>query len=237
MTGIAGRLNWDDDSSYLEIIGSEGDKTVLVEGQGTVQNTARTCGPQLSCWREGSVSVAVYTTGSETENLAKLVATQYLSSPESLKSYHESTLSLALIDSDKGKVFLSVDLFARFPLYFCQDSSGIRFSSSSIALTKAVEAPIEGSIEGNSTTQINPQSVFHYLYFHMVPTPHSIYQNVQAVESSHIIEISKGQLSKQLIPGLADMRVNKASPNDSQRLRDRLAASVEKKRLNVRLRF
>ena len=237
MTGIAGRLSWDGDSSYLEIIGPDGNKTALIEGQGTVQNTARTCGPQLSCWREKSVSVAVYANGSETENLAKLIATQYLSSPESLKSYHESTLSLALIDSDQGKVFLSVDLFARFPLYFCQDSSGIRFSTSSIALTQPVEEGIEGQAEGKSGTQINPQSVFHYLYFHMVPTPHSIYQNVQAVESSHIIEISKGQLSKQLVPGLADMRVNKASPNDSQRLRDRLAASVDQKSTECRATF
>ncbi|MBL4584856.1 MAG: hypothetical protein JKX83_09595 [Pseudomonadales bacterium] len=229
MVGILAGLKWDGEASSIEIIDADGTSTRLNEGQSVVTDTARTSGPQLSCWKGASVSVAVYADKPIDESLAlaQQIGEQYLASPQSLTSFYGSTFSLVLVDSAKGGVFLSVDLFARFPLYFQQDSNGVRVSTSSIALASGSsddEAAAKPASKG-----INSQSIFQYLYFHMVPTPHSIYRDVQAVESSHIVEITKQQVSKKLIPGLADMRPNKAAANDAQRLRERLAASVEQK--------
>ena len=228
MTGILGGLNWGDGSSFLDIIGPDGKNTELAQEQGTVLATARTCGPQLSCWREQGVSVAVYADVTESDNHAKQVAKQYLESPQNLSQHYGSVHSLILMDHASRKVFLSVDLFAAFPLYFYRDAEGIRFSTSSIALTES---------RGVGSASISPQSVFHYLYFHMVPTPHSIYQNIEAVESSHFVEISEQQHKSQLIPGLADMKTVRAVPTDSQRLRDRLADSVDQKSAECKATF
>ena len=234
MTGILGGLNWRDGSSFLDIIGPDGKNTELAQEQGMVLATARTRGPQLNCWRGQGVSVAVYADvakdveAAKVDNLAKQVAEQYLESPKNLSQYYGSVHSLILMDHTSRKVFLSVDLFAAFPLYFYRDAEGIRFSTSSIALTES---------RGIGSASISPQSVFHYLYFHMVPTPHSIYQNIDAVESSHFVEISEQQHKSQLIPGLADMKTVRAAPTDSQRLRDRLASSVDQKSAECKATF
>lgn len=229
MIGILGGLNWEDGSSFLNTLGAngtDGHVEVVSDGVAESHDTARTNGPKLFCWSCSAVSVALYAdSNSETVNPAQRVAEQYASSPESLNTVFGSAYSLALIDNANGKIFLSVDLFARFPLYFFQDSEGFRFSTSSIALTQ------------NSGAKINPQSVFNYLYFHMVPTPDSIYQKVEAVESSHFIEITQQARSNQLIPGSSEMRTVKATGNDSQRLRDRLAGSVEQKSVECKATF
>jgi len=227
MIGILGGLNWEDGSSFLNTLGADGtdgQAEIVLDGVAVSHDTARTSGPKLFCWSSPTVTVALYADSdsssdleSDAVNPAQRVAEKYAASPESLNKVFGSAYSLVLIDNADRKVFLSVDLFARFPLYFLQDSEGFRFSTSSIALTQ------------NTGAKINPQSVFNYLYFHMVPTPNSIYQKVEAVESSHFIEITQQARSNQLIPGSSEMRTVKATGNDSQRLRDRLAGSVEKK--------
>ncbi|MBV1913953.1 MAG: asparagine synthase C-terminal domain-containing protein [Pseudomonadales bacterium] len=230
MTGILGGLNWDDGASFLNIIGSDGEEIALASEQGRVLTTARTDGPQLSCWRDQAVSVAVYAdeAGKDHDNFAKQVIEQYLESPENLNQYYRSAYSLVLMDHASRKVFLSVDLFARFPLYVYRDAQGVHFSTSSIALTEST---------GTGNARISPQSIFHYLYFHMVPTPNSIYQEIGAVESSHFVEISEKQYRSQLIPGSADMKPVRATATDSQRLRDALAGSVDQKAAECKATF
>ncbi len=46
------------------------------------------------------------------------------------------------------------------------------------------------------STAIDPQGIFNYLYFHVVPSPESIYQGISKLQPAEFIEISQGQLSR-----------------------------------------
>jgi len=80
MVGILAGLKWDGEASSIEIIDADGTSTRLNEGQSVVTDTARTSGPQLSCWKGASVSVAVYADKPIDESLAlaQQIGEQYL---------------------------------------------------------------------------------------------------------------------------------------------------------------
>jgi len=77
-----------------------------------------------------------------------------------------------------GSTFLAVDRFAQQTLCWRQQAGGIAFAERADQL-------------GNS--EIDPQSVFDYLFFHMVPSPRTIYVGVQRLPAGHYALAKDGQ--------------------------------------------
>ena len=75
-------------------------------------------------------------------------------------------VALALFDRDRGELLLAVDRVGVRPLSYCQTQWGVVYASNARALGAHPDAPRD----------INPQSVFDFVYFHMVPSPQSIFR-------------------------------------------------------------
>ena len=78
--------------------------------------------------------------------------------------------SIVHIDLQQGKATLLTDRFAVIPLCWSIEGSRIAFSD------RADGVPLAGQRE------IDPQSIFNYVYFHVIPAPRTIFRGVQRME-------------------------------------------------------
>jgi asparagine synthase (glutamine-hydrolysing) len=82
------------------------------------------------------------------------------------------------LDADRGFAALATDRFAVHPL--CWSLEGTRFSFAD----RADCVPIIGD------RLIDPQAVFNYTYFHVIPAPRTIFRGVQRLGASTALEYS-----------------------------------------------
>jgi len=81
-----------------------------------------------------------------------------------------------------GSVFMAVDRFASHTLCYCVKDGQLRFDKRADALT-------------DKDTEIDPQAIFDYLYFHMIPAPRTIYKGIFRLAPGHYLEFSNGKLT------------------------------------------
>ena len=77
--------------------------------------------------------------------------------------------ALAILDSMAGEALLAVDRAGSLPLHHVRQGQALYFASSPVALLAHSEV----------RAVIEPQSLYSYLFFHMVPAPASIYRGWQ----------------------------------------------------------
>jgi len=100
-----------------------------------------------------------------------------------LQSLH-GDFAVALIDPRRNHALLAVDRMSVHNLVYAELRDGFAFAPSSDALAR-----IPGAV-----AQIDPQQVFNYLYFHMVPGPATIYKGWRRVPPGHLVAYSKGRV-------------------------------------------
>lgn len=77
-----------------------------------------------------------------------------------------------VIDAKSGSVFLAVDRFAIQTLCFA-------FDGDSLAVSDRADC-----VEGRGK-ELDPQAIFDYLFFHMIPAPRTIFRNVRRIPAAH----------------------------------------------------
>jgi asparagine synthase (glutamine-hydrolysing) len=82
---------------------------------------------------------------------------------------------------DDGSVFMAVDRFARQSLCYRLEGDGVEF---------AQRADAFGGAPG-----IDPQALFDYLYFHVIPSPRTVYRGVARVPPGHCARMKNGRLT------------------------------------------
>jgi asparagine synthase (glutamine-hydrolysing) len=81
-----------------------------------------------------------------------------------------------------GRVFLAVDCFAACTLCYRVDGDQIQFAERADALA-------------GSDAAIDPQALFDYLYFHVIPSPRTIFRGVFRLPAGHCAVFQDGKLS------------------------------------------
>jgi asparagine synthase (glutamine-hydrolysing) len=90
--------------------------------------------------------------------------------------------SFVIINHDTLELLAGTDRMGQYPLYYSSNNSGVIFGSSvSIVLAHP-------SVE----REIQPQGIYDYVYFHMVPSPHSIFTGVNKLPAGHLINYKNG---------------------------------------------
>lgn len=107
-----------------------------------------------------------------------------------------------------GAVFLAVDRFAIRTLCYRQVSGTLQFAERADELADA-------------STEIDPQAIFDYLYFHAIPSPRTIYKGIYRVPPAHYVLFENGQLTvaPYWIPAFEEV-----SPPPFDQLRDEFRA-------------
>ncbi|NTV70745.1 MAG: asparagine synthase [Azonexaceae bacterium] len=89
--------------------------------------------------------------------------------------------SVALRESS-NRVFLAVDRFAIRSLCYRQEGDQLRFAERADDLA-------------DSSTEIDPQGIFDYLYSHAIPSPRTIYKGIHRVPPAHYVLYENNQLT------------------------------------------
>jgi len=94
------------------------------------------------------------------------------------------SFALAVCDPAASTLLLAVDRAGAQPLCYAPLASGLAFSSRADALTAHPE------VNG----ELDPQAIFDYLYFHVIPAPGSIYRGVRKLLPGQYAEWRNGRL-------------------------------------------
>ena len=89
--------------------------------------------------------------------------------------------AVGLRDSS-GRTFLAVDRFAIRTLCYRVDNGQMQFAARADDLA-------------DTSTEIDPQAIFDYLYFHVIPSPRTIYKGIYRLPPAHYALFENGQLT------------------------------------------
>lgn len=92
--------------------------------------------------------------------------------------------SVALLDPQANTCVLAVDRIGVRNLVFQQRDSDLLFGSTCDAVIAHPSA----------TREIDPQQIYNYVYFHMVPGPRTIYRDLQRIPPGHFVQCSGGRV-------------------------------------------
>ena len=81
-----------------------------------------------------------------------------------------------------GRAFLAVDRFAIQSLCWTVREGQLRFAERADALADA-------------NTPLDPQAIFDYLYYHVIPSPRTIFQGVHRLPPGHCAQFENGQVT------------------------------------------
>jgi asparagine synthase (glutamine-hydrolysing) len=118
------------------------------------------------------------------ENVAKALLQSWLEIGESAFVNLEGEFSLCIIDENQHKVVLAVDRMASRSLTYQVLGENIIFASTADAIN---QHPL-------IKPEIDPQSLYNYVYFHMIPSPDSVYKNQRRLLPGEYLVFQKGNV-------------------------------------------
>lgn len=128
-------------------------------------------------WKDASLATAAKENGHA--HALYLAYTQY---GDQCVNYLYGAFSFAIIDTTLNQLIAGTDRLGQLPLYYVTTDDGIVFGSSVSSLLAHPQVP----------QSIQEQGVYDYLYFHMVPSPHSIYKHIQKLPAGHRLKYVNG---------------------------------------------
>jgi asparagine synthase (glutamine-hydrolysing) len=88
------------------------------------------------------------------------------------------------LQDERGRVFMAVDRFAMRTLCYRIDGGQLRFAERADALA-------------DSAADLDPQALFDYLFFHVIPSPRTVYRGIYRLPPGHCAVFENGQLTVQ----------------------------------------
>ncbi len=125
------------------------------------------------------------------EPLNKEIHIKHLLASYSLHGYHflkelNGSFSIALFDSRSHLTLLAIDRMGIEQMHYAHINSQLFFSNSLNALS---DFP-------TISKSIRPQSVYNYFYFHCIPSPDTIFQDIYKLKPAEVLIFKNGSISK-----------------------------------------
>jgi asparagine synthase (glutamine-hydrolysing) len=150
---------------------------------------------------------------------AKTLAYVYQNTGNAFLDNISGTFAFFVSDPANQSLLVGTDRMGNFPVYYTQTKKGVIFGSSA---NTVLEHPCVAKT-------ITPQGVYSYVYFHMVPSPISIYKNVKKLPAAHYFCVKDGNLTTERYwsPEFNSRR-NKSFEQFGKELREELRKSVSR---------
>jgi len=120
------------------------------------------------------------------EGLGKALADAWQRDPEAVCAKLSGAFSLCIVDEANGEALLAIDRMGTLPMSYQVVGEALLFASSADAL---VRHPL-------ASHAIDPQAIYNFVYFHMVPAPRSVYQGHERLLPGEYLRYSKGRIEK-----------------------------------------
>lgn len=84
------------------------------------------------------------------------------------------------VDADRRVAVIAVDAFSSWPVYYTRSNGAFLFSTDLSAIAR----------HPWTNRTINAQSIYDYLYYTIIPAPHTIYEEVSRVTAGHLLVVT-----------------------------------------------
>jgi asparagine synthase (glutamine-hydrolysing) len=125
-----------------------------------------------------------------------------------------------IVDTQADRVLIGIDRLGQHSMYYHANDEVLAFGST------AKEALVGTETEA----QLLNQGVYNYVYFHMVPSPGTVYRGLSKMPSAHYLDYQNGKtrLVNYWCPQFSDAIENQSFEDLSRQLQSRLRSSVQK---------
>ena len=103
---------------------------------------------------------------------------------DNVLKYLRGSFCLAVQDTANNQLFVAIDRIGQEGLYYTLTPTGIVFG------TKAASIRLHPLV----SSELSEQSIFDYVYFHMVPSPNSIYAREHKLPGAHYLDYRDGHV-------------------------------------------
>jgi len=124
--------------------------------------------------------------GESTVDVAQRLAPLWLARGAAACVALSGEFALAIVDGASSELLLAVDRAGTYPLSHVSNDQGVFFASSHDALL--AHPAIRGALD--------PQALYHYLFFHMVPAPGTVYLGWQRLLPGEYLHVRSGRQCK-----------------------------------------
>ncbi|MEZ5571754.1 MAG: asparagine synthase-related protein [Halioglobus sp.] len=156
----------------------------------------------------------------QTHGFAAALAQGYQDFSKNVFSHLFGSFGCAIIDVEKQRILIAVDRLGLQSMYYHENAVGLCFGSTAGSILACTE----------DRPELMNQGVYNYLYFHMVPSPGSVYHGLAKLPGSHYLDYHNGQ--SQLVnywrPTFAESTATKSMGAQSSQLKAVLKESVER---------
>ncbi len=154
------------------------------------------------------------------EGPAAAVAAAWRESGTDLFAGIGGAFSLCVLDAAAGRVVAGIDRLGQHALYYGGGESGFYFGSEARAALAC------GELEAS----LNRQGIYDYVYFHMVPSPDSVFSGPRKLPAAHYVEFSGGKcrLVNYWLPKFSENRREATFEQLSGELKDVLRDAVRR---------
>jgi asparagine synthase (glutamine-hydrolysing) len=115
---------------------------------------------------------------SKTAGIAAALAEAWSNHGSAMPSRLRSSYAVVIVDTERKCVFVAVDRFAIQTLCYRIDAASFTFSNRA------------DCVEGRGG-ELDPQAIYDYLYFHMIPAPRTIFRQVKRLPAAHSLLIDR----------------------------------------------
>jgi asparagine synthase (glutamine-hydrolysing) len=171
-----------DDSNVQILVG--GNSALAVAANSENAHIYQNKGLMVALWGRVKFSDSRLTQLSHTEGIAKTLANDWLKNGEKAFADLTGTFVLCILDESSGQTILAIDRMGTQPLSYQISGKGIVFGTSADAI---IVNPL-------AKTEIDPQSLYNYVYFHMIPSPGSIYQGQKRLLPGEFLVYEQGKV-------------------------------------------
>jgi len=151
------------------------------------------------------------------QGVGKALADAWRKSPQLACASLSGAFVLAIIDEAAGEAMLAIDRMGTLPLSYQLAGEALVFGSSADTIARHPLTP----------ARIDPQGIYNYVYFHMVPSPGTVHANQQRLRPGEYLLYRQGRIeTHQYWRMQFEERGSKSLPELKQEFRDVLRSSV-----------
>ncbi|GGE87084.1 asparagine synthetase B family protein [Massilia psychrophila] len=151
------------------------------------------------------------------QGIGKTLADAWRRSPQLACASLSGAFVLAIIDEAAGEAMLAIDRMGTLPLSYQLAGEALVFGSSADTIARHPLTP----------ARIDPQGIYNYVYFHMVPSPGTVHANQQRLLPGEYLLYRQGRIeTHQYWRMRFEEHGNKSLPELKEEFRDVLRSSV-----------
>ena len=138
----------------------------------------------VALWGQATIKDARMAQQVALEGIGKTLADAWRKSPALACSSLSGPFVLAIVDDASGDAMLAIDRMGTQPLSYQLVGEALVFGSSADAISRHPLTP----------SQLDPQGIYNYVYFHMIPSPGTVHKNQLRLLPGEYLQYQQGRV-------------------------------------------